>query len=63
MPALLLVTKKDRNAAATNTTAAVQEWLRGEHEFAATKAEFEMLTSYFRAPHENEGIQVEIYRP
>lgn len=35
---------------------------RGEHEFAATEAQFDLITSYFRAPHEDEGIQVEIYR-
>lgn len=35
---------------------------RGEHEFAATDAEFELITSYFQAPHEDEGLQVEIHR-
>ncbi|TFF39905.1 ATP-binding protein [Pseudomonas sp. RIT623] len=34
----------------------------GEHEFAATDAEFDLITSYFRAPHENEGLQIEIHR-
>ncbi|MGO3982970.1 ATP-binding protein [Pseudomonas sp. SAS7] len=35
---------------------------RGEHEFAATDAEFDLITSYFRAPREEEGLQVEIRR-
>ena len=35
---------------------------RGEHEFAATDAEFDLITSYFRAPHENEGLQIEVHR-
>jgi len=35
---------------------------RGEHEFAATDAEFDLITSYFQAPREEEGLQVEIHR-
>ncbi|NIE73649.1 ATP-binding protein [Pantoea sp. Ap-967] len=35
---------------------------RGEHEFAATDAEFDLITSYFRAPHEDEGLQIEVHR-
>lgn len=35
---------------------------RGEHDFAATDAEFDLITSYFRAPHEDEGLRVEIHR-
>lgn len=34
----------------------------GEHEFATTDAEFDLVTSYFRAPHEDEGLRVEIHR-
>lgn len=35
---------------------------RAEHEFAATDAEFDLITSYFRVPDENEGLQIEIHR-
>jgi len=35
---------------------------RGEHEFAATDAEFDLITSYFREPHEDEGLQIEFHR-
>lgn len=34
---------------------------RGEHEFAATDAEFDLITSYFRAPHKDEGLQIEFH--
>ncbi|UFH51643.1 AAA family ATPase [Pseudomonas sp. KNUC1026] len=34
---------------------------RGEHEFAATDAEFDLITSYFRAPEADEGLRVEIH--
>ncbi|SMC58027.1 ATP-binding protein [Pseudomonas sp. URIL14HWK12:I5] len=35
---------------------------RAEHEFAATDAEFDLITSYFQAPDKNEGLQIEIHR-
>ncbi|MFJ3485430.1 AAA family ATPase [Pseudomonas sp. NPDC090202] len=35
---------------------------RAEHEFAATDAEFDLITRYFRAPDEDEGLQIEIHR-
>ncbi|WP_327440592.1 ATP-binding protein [Pseudomonas donghuensis] len=35
---------------------------RAEHEFAATDAEFDLITSYFRAPDEGEGLQIEVHR-
>lgn len=35
---------------------------RGEHEFAATDAEFELITSYFRAPDQEEGLDVVVHR-
>jgi hypothetical protein len=35
---------------------------RTEHEFSATDAEFDLITSYFRAPDEDEGPQIEIHR-
>lgn len=35
---------------------------RADHEFAATDAEFELTTSYFQAPDEDEGLQIEIHR-
>ncbi|MFG0400416.1 AAA family ATPase [Pseudomonas sp. zjy_11] len=35
---------------------------RGEHEFAATDAEFDLITSYFRAPHKDEGLQIKTHR-
>ena len=35
---------------------------RGEHEFAATDAEFELINSYFCAPGEGEGLRVEVHR-
>ena len=34
----------------------------GEHEFAATDAEFDVITSYFQAPGEEEELQIEIHR-
>jgi predicted kinase len=34
----------------------------GEHEFAATDAEFDLITGSFRAPHEDEGLQIEVHR-
>lgn len=35
---------------------------RGEHEFAATDAEFDLITSYFCAPGEGEGLRIEVHR-
>ena len=35
---------------------------RAEHEFAATDAEFDLITRYFRVPDENEGLHIEIHR-
>ncbi|PWB27910.1 cell division protein ZipA [Pseudomonas sp. NDM] len=35
---------------------------RAEHEFAATDAEFDLITSYFRAPQVSEGLVVEVHR-
>ena len=35
---------------------------RADHEFAATDAEFDLITSYFRAPDEDEGLQIKIHR-
>lgn len=31
---------------------------RGEHDFAATDAEFDLITSYFRVPEEVEGLVI-----
>ncbi|MDE1169339.1 MAG: ATP-binding protein [Pseudomonas sp.] len=36
--------------------------LRGEHDFAATEAEFDLITSYFQAPQADEGLDVVVYR-
>ncbi|UPL08059.1 cell division protein ZipA [Pseudomonas sp. IsoF] len=35
---------------------------RAEHEFAATDAEFDLITSYFQPPDKDEGLQIEIHR-
>jgi predicted kinase len=35
---------------------------RAEHEFAATDAEFDVITSYFCAPGEGEGLRIEVHR-
>ncbi len=35
----------------------------GTHEFAATDAEFDLLTSYFVPPAPEEGFEVIVYRP
>jgi predicted kinase len=35
---------------------------RAEHEFAATDAEFDLITSYFRAPDEGEGLKIKVHR-
>jgi len=36
---------------------------RGSHEFAATDAEFDLITSYFVAPTPDEGFNVVLHRP
>lgn len=35
---------------------------RGEHEFAVTDTEFDLITSYFRAPQADEGLRIETHR-
>lgn len=35
---------------------------RADHEFAATDAEFDLITGYFRAPDEDEGLRIETHR-
>ena len=35
---------------------------RGEHDFAATDAEFDLITSYFVAPDKDEGLNVVIHQ-
>jgi predicted kinase len=35
---------------------------RGEHDFAATDAEFDLITSYFQPPNEQEGLDVVVHR-
>ena len=34
----------------------------GEHDFAASDAEFDLITSYFRAPEAAEGLEVQVHR-
>lgn len=36
---------------------------RGDHDFAATDAEFDLITSYFVAPKPEEGFTVVVHRP
>ena len=36
---------------------------RGEHDFAPTEADFDLFTSYFVAPTEDEGLDVVIHNP
>ncbi|QBF26591.1 ATP-binding protein [Pseudomonas tructae] len=36
--------------------------VRAEHDFAATDAEFDLITSYFRPPNEEEGLDVVMHR-
>ena len=36
---------------------------QGEHDFAATDAEFELITRHFSAPSEAEGLVIEVHRP
>ncbi|OPA88423.1 cell division protein ZipA [Pseudomonas fluorescens] len=35
---------------------------RGEHDFAATDAEFDLITRHFRVPSEEEGVVIEVHR-
>ena len=35
----------------------------GEHDFAATDAEFDLITRYFRAPGKEEGLDIVVHRP
>ncbi len=36
---------------------------RGEHDFAATDAEFDLITRHFCVPSEEEGLVIEVHRP
>ena len=36
---------------------------RGDHDFAATDAEFELITQHFCVPSEEEGLVIEVHRP
>ncbi|NWA81314.1 MULTISPECIES: AAA family ATPase [unclassified Pseudomonas] len=36
---------------------------QGEHDFAATDAEFELITRHFSVPSEAEGLVIEVHRP
>lgn len=36
---------------------------KAEHDFAATDAEFDLITSYFRAPEADEELQIVVHRP
>ncbi|MBI6979383.1 ATP-binding protein, partial [Pseudomonas lactis] len=36
---------------------------RGEHDFAATDAEFDLITRHFSVPSEEEGLVIEVHRP
>lgn len=35
---------------------------RAEHEFAATDAEFDLITSHFRVPDPEEGVEISVHR-
>lgn len=35
----------------------------GEHDFAATDAEFDLITRHFCVPSEGEGLVIEVHRP
>lgn len=35
----------------------------GEHDFAATDAEFDLITRHFCVPSEEEGLVIEVHRP
>ena len=36
---------------------------KGEHDFAATDAEFDLITRHFCVPSEDEGLVIEVHRP
>ncbi|NCE91845.1 AAA family ATPase [Pseudomonas sp. L13] len=36
---------------------------RGDHDFAATDAEFDLITRHFSVPSEEEGLVIEVHRP
>ncbi|MBV4455774.1 MULTISPECIES: AAA family ATPase [Pseudomonas] len=36
---------------------------QGEHDFAATDAEFDLITRHFYPPSEEEGLVIEVHRP
>ena len=36
---------------------------QGEHDFAATDAEFDLITRHFCVPSEEEGLVIEVHRP
>ena len=36
---------------------------RGEHDFAATDAEFDLITRHFSVPQVEEGLVIEVHRP
>ncbi|KFF47391.1 MULTISPECIES: AAA family ATPase [Pseudomonas] len=36
---------------------------RGEHDFAATDAEFDLITRHFCVPSEEEGLVIKVHRP
>lgn len=36
---------------------------QGEHDFAATDAEFDLITRHFSVPSEEEGLVIEVHRP
>lgn len=36
---------------------------QGDHDFAATDAEFDLITRHFCVPSEAEGLVIEVYRP
>ena len=36
---------------------------RGDHDFAATDAEFDLITRHFCVPSEAEGLVIEVHRP
>ena len=35
---------------------------KGDHDFAATDAEFDLITRYFQAPSEDEGLEITVHR-
>ncbi len=36
---------------------------RGDHDFAASDAEFDLITRHFSVPSEEEGLVIEVHRP